>query len=259
MKEAAEQLTLDFKQATAIGQPGGRGTRREDGVRNFLAQRLPAGYAVKAGFAFDAHDRQSKQQDVLIYRVRDTPFLLPGDPAFVPCESLLAAVEIKSTLTAGEVSDSLQKAESIRSLTPFDKNFVDARVRGAPASDEPRCFFSIFAFETDLKEGADWLTRESARFTRVASELQMPPSYVDRLVVLDRGIINCVEGRGHDSVLSSRPVLQLWFAHLINHLFREDRRRKEIDIDIYMGRYMWQSIPGWGKVGPEAQSAAHRR
>jgi hypothetical protein len=39
--------------------------------------------------------------------------------------------------------------------------------------------------------GEDWLPREGARFIRLAQELSVPPQYVDRLIVMDRGIINC--------------------------------------------------------------------
>lgn len=246
MQEAADRLALDFRQATAIKHPGERGSRREEAVRNFLAERLPGGYAVKTGFAFDARDTQSRQLDVLIYRVRDTPFLLSGDPAFVPCESLLAAIEIKSELNAEELGDALRIADSVRALRPFDKSFTDARERGRPADDElPRCFFSLFTFGTDLKGGRDWLIREGARFNRVASKLEISPRRIDRLVVMDRGVINCAAGRGYDSGRGGVNALQIWFVHLINHLLREDRRRKEIDIDIYMGRDRWTALPDW--------------
>jgi hypothetical protein len=198
--------------------------------------------------------------DVLIYRVRDTPFLLAGDPAFVPCESLLAAIEIKSKLTANEVDDALNIANSIRKLKPFDKRFTDARERGRPASDDlPRCFFSVFAFGTDLVEGNDWIIREGTRFARRASELGIPPQYIDRLIVMDRGVINCANGRGHDSIRSGQSALQIWFVHLMNHLLREDRRRKEIDIDIYMGRDRWMALPDWAKATADSKAPGKSR
>jgi hypothetical protein len=265
MKGAGDQLALDFKKATALEHAGARGTRREESVRKFLADQLPRGYAVTTGFVFDARDVQSKQLDVLIYRVRDTPFLLTGDPVLVPYESLLAAIEVKSELNSEKVEDALRIANSIRALSPFDKRFVDARGRGKPADDRPRCLFSIFAFGTDLVEGDDWLIREGARFTRIAGKLSIPPQYVDRLIVMDRGIINCAEGRGHDSVRSKQAAIQIWFVHLINHLLREDRRRKEIDIDIYTGRDRWMVLPTWKSsavslsVGDELQSRAQQK
>jgi hypothetical protein len=265
MRQAGEQLALDFKKATEFDHSGARGTRREESVRNFLASQLPRGYAVATGFAFDALDEMSAQLDVLIYRIRDTPFVLTGDSILVPCESLLAAIEIKSKLTADKLVESLKVANSIRKLKPFDKRFADARSRGMPADELPRCLFTIFAFETDLVEGDDWLIREGARFSRFAQELAIPLQHVDRLVVLDRGIINCAEGRGHDSTRSRQTAIEIWFVHLINHLLREDRRRKEIDIDIYTGRDRWTALPNWpgsaalSSVGAEIQSPQRKR
>lgn len=250
MKEAGEQLALDFRKATAFEHAGIQGGQREESVRRFLQERLPGGYEVTTGTVFDARDKQSKQLDVLIYRVRDTPFLVPGDPVLVPCESLLAAIEIKSTLTAAKLREGLEVARSIRGLRPFDKEFADARTRGQEADDQPRCLFSIFAFGTDLTPGKDWLPREGARFIRVAQELYVPPQYVDRLIVMDRGIINCAEGRGHDTARSGQSAMQIWFVHLINHLLREDRRRKEIDIDIYSSRNRWTALPDWPRPVP---------
>lgn len=259
MKEAGEQLTLDFRSATAFEQAGARGSEREESVRRFLKDRLPGGYDVTTGFVFDARDALSKQLDVLIYRIRDTPFLVNGESVLVPCESLLAAIEIKSVLTPEEIRDGLEIAKSIRALKPFDKSFVDARRRGEQADDNCRCLFTIFAFGTSLTEGEDWLTREGARFMKQANELAIPPQYVDRLIVLDRGIINCAEGRGHDSARSGQSVLQIFFMHLINHLLREDRRRKEIDIDIYGGRDRWMALPNWNRPASKAVAVAESR
>lgn len=244
MKEAAEQLALDFRQATALNHKGERGSRREDSVRRFLQERLPGAYKVDTGIAFDAHDTQSKQLDVLIYRAADTPFLLPGDPAFVPCESLLAAVEIKSTLKVDTIKEALEVGQSLRSLRPFDRTFIDPRQRGEPADDNrPRCLFTIFAFETDLVEGDDWLIRESARLARIAGELNIPLRYVDRLIVMDRGVINLPSARGHDSSRNGLPSIQIWFVHLMNHLVREDRRRPPIDMDLYASPGRWMPLP----------------
>jgi hypothetical protein len=248
MKRAGEQLSIDFKTATAFDHSTARGEYREEGVRQFLSSQKPDRYAIDTGFAYDARDETSGQLDIMIYRRYDTPPLLTGKSLVVPCESLLAAVEVKSKLTAGEIRDSLKIARSIRQLSPFGKQFIDAPGRGAaaPASDMPRCQFSIFAFSTDLEPGDDWLNREGSRLRRYAKELDIPVQWVDRLIVLDRGIINCIEGRGHDSVRSGQSALQIWFVHLLNYLRREDARRKGIDIDIYGGQDQWMSLPDWG-------------
>lgn len=256
MREAGEQLALDFKKATSYPHPGARGTRREDSVRTFLKEQLPAGYGIESGFVFDARDSQSRQLDVLIYRVRDTPFVLAGDPLLVPCESLLAVIEVKSELNAGTLREAFTNAKSVRQLKPFDKSFADVRMKGEPANDLPRCLYSVFAFATDLAEGDHWLLREGERITRTASGLGIPPYYIDRFVVLDRGIINSAEGRGHDCIRSGQSALQIWFVHLMNHLLREDRRRKEIDIDIYTGAGRWMVLPTWLKGRAENRPKA---
>lgn len=148
MKEAAERLAIDFRAATALSHPTGRGSKREESVCSFLEQRLPGFAFATNGFAYDAYDTVSGELDIFVYRERDAPFLLPGPPPFVVCESLLAVIEVKSMLNAAELRNAFNIAKSIRELKPFNKTFVDARRRGLPRrDDEPRCFFSIFAFQ----------------------------------------------------------------------------------------------------------------
>jgi len=77
-------------------------------------------------------------------------------------------------------------------------------------------------------------------------------------LVMDRRVINCAEGRGHDTARSGQSSIQIWFVHLMNHLLREDRRRKEIDIDIYSGRNRWMALPAWkqGTVNSEMRDVS---
>jgi hypothetical protein len=241
MDEATKHLEIRYSGTSIIDHAVTKGAEREDALRDFLTSHLPQGYGVLKGMSYDFLDTQSKQIDLLIYRVRDAPFVKSGTSNLIPCESLIAAIEVKSILSLEEINDCYKKAASIRRLKPFGKKFSDARPRGDESAVKPRCFFSVFAFESDLVAGHDWLDREFRRFSTSAQELKISLTAIDRVVVNGRGVVNLPAKKGHDSLQSGVSPVQHWYVHLLNHLYREERRQ-EIDLEDYLGPDKWRSV-----------------
>src|ERR1019366_4431298 len=181
------------------------GTIREDGFRSFLRSLLSEKYFVGTGFAFDAHDQQSLQLDIVI--AMDPPFVKVFERdgfCLLPCEVVLAVIEVKKVLSLNELRQCLKNAASLRALQPFgDQRFAPGRSHGAVASpDEHRCFYGVVALSSDLTQEA-WAQKEWERVKKVAAETGVPTDVVDRILVLDRGVINTREGRaleGTDNV-----------------------------------------------------------
>ena len=217
---------------------------RETGLRDFLRQLLPDRYYVGAGFAFDANDVQSRQLDVIVALEPPLARVFEKDSiCYLPCEVVLAGIEVKKTLDADEVARAIENAKSIRALRPFGvEAFGTARQGGAPlAKDLHGCFYSLVAFSSDLAKD-DWAKREWGRLKRLSMAAGQDPSVIDRVVMLDRGQINAVEGTAIEDEGGAQRIAASWFIHVLNHLEREAQRRKPFDPDIYTKGKRWTRL-----------------
>lgn len=106
-----------------------------------------------------------------------------------------------------------------------------------------RCFRTIFAYGTNLSEG-DWLTREWERVTQATSELGSDPALIDRIVVLNRGMLNPPSRQGCEDT-EFLSVFHQWFIGMANFLSRENSRRPPVDWQTYQKK----RAPGWRSLG----------
>lgn len=253
---AQASLWNSWKEATSAQHRGVRGGLREASVREFLAARLPTSYSVASGEVIDSRDRYSRQADLLVYEAdRNAPFR-SGDSILLPAEAALAVVEVKSRLTATEMGAAVNVARSIRELSPFGRRFVGTRTDGAPAKDNrPRCFFTLFAYETDLS-AVGWAASEWSRYKGQLAPAD-PRNLIDRIVVLNRGMLNPPSGSVKTAESDSR-VLHEWFVNLVNFLGRESDRRPPMDWQSYFGRYSkgWTALEGRESRPPRETTAS---
>jgi hypothetical protein len=146
-----------------------------------------------------------------------------------------------SRLTQDELDKSFAGARKVDTLRPFKKNFTLAIKDGTAASEDEqlRCFRTIFAFGTNL--GAkDWLDKEWLRVKGAASKANVPLASIDRILVLNRGMLNPPSQAGTDQFLVS-SVFQQWMFNLVNFLARENGRRAPWDWQLYTKK----KTPGW--------------
>jgi hypothetical protein len=237
LEQAEEQLWLSFEKTKGFQHSGLKGTGREDAVAEFLEEHLPRRFGIARGEAFDSRQGRSGQLDLVIYdRMSIRPLPISEQSSLLPSEALLAVVEVKSTLTRDEVRKSLTSAGRIFGLKPYKKEFAFARSGGVDASDQnPRCLYTIFAFDSDLSpEGL--LEKEAARLRDVADEVGVPVQRIDRVVVLERGMLLPPDGRGLANTNEAKMLLREWFLHLTNFLIREAPRRKAFEWEQYVNR-----------------------
>ena len=235
LHDAREQLILGFKKsASAFGHSGIKGDERAAALGTFFRERLPEIFSVAKGEVIDYKDQRSGQLDVVIY---DTAFAAPltrqSENLLVPCESLYVVFEVKSMLNRQEIGRCLKGAEKLRRLRPFKEHFIAARKQGKAAKDKAHRFlYIVFAYETDLSKD-DWLTKEWDRLIDVSVEKGAEHSCIDRLFIVDRGIINPV--RGHGKVIEDDVDLLFLelYLHVMNFLQREKNRRPAMDWQIY--------------------------
>ncbi|MDE0365404.1 MAG: hypothetical protein OXP09_07495 [Gammaproteobacteria bacterium] len=115
-------LVASFDAAGAATSPGLVGSARETSIRKKLQHLLPAGIAVGSGCVIDSYGATSKQLDVVLYEKHLSPvYSINDDPAstYYPCEGVIAAGEIKSTLAATDLEDAFSKVASIKKLRRY--------------------------------------------------------------------------------------------------------------------------------------------
>lgn len=113
----AERMRAELK-LQLIDHPGELGRDREEVIRAFLERHLPKRFTVSTGFVFDATGRVSEQIDVIIADALVCPtFMTAGGVRFFPCEAVVAAGQVKSSMTSESVMrEALGNLESVKSL-----------------------------------------------------------------------------------------------------------------------------------------------
>jgi hypothetical protein len=115
------ELEAKAKKAGVFDHPDNLGAARECFVREFLKDNLPAktqlwtGEIIDHTINFEDTERR-KQVDVAIARDDVPAFRIGGDKYLMPCEAVLATVEVKSRLTKAHFFNALDAIQHWRKL-----------------------------------------------------------------------------------------------------------------------------------------------
>ncbi|WP_295216109.1 DUF6602 domain-containing protein [uncultured Brevundimonas sp.] len=241
LDQAESQLALDASKATNFDHRGLKGNERAAALAAFLTLHLPSVFAVGKGEALDFKDRRTGELDLLIYdRSSAAPIHTGSENVLVPAEALYAVIEVKSVLSAAELETCMAAAKKVRDLRPFKEAFVPAATEGRSQKGRCRCPYIVFAYGSNL--GAEnWAQKEYARIVEAARKSACDADVIDRVVVLDRGIINPQTATALLKDEASGLFLE-FYLHLINFLTREKKRRAPIDWTAYTGRSTWVQL-----------------
>lgn len=242
LDDAHKQISLDYDKTKGFGNSSIKGEERSEALADFLKSRLPPTFGVSTGEVIDSGDRRTGQLDIIIFDQTATRPVFSGKKnELYPCEAVYAVIEVKSELTKKELGTCLVAAQKLRRLKPFRQRFVETRDGGKSADGKAhRCMYIIFSFSSNLNE-EKWLQTEYDRVMRCASEQKINKSVVDRLIILDRGIINPTIGRGKSIRDAPTSLFAEFFLHLVNFLEREHKRRPTIS----WSQYSLPQSKGW--------------
>lgn len=157
------------KVAAELEHNGVMGALRESLMTELFRPLIPQDFGIATGVIISADGLQSPQQDIVIYNKSILPPLLTDGPAIVPIESVVATIEVKSTLTAKEIQMAYGNAYALRRFRMLsgvygpDGNTMDVRVTDAenkllppsqylPPSMTPSF---LFAYRSDLIEKSE--------------------------------------------------------------------------------------------------------
>jgi hypothetical protein len=145
------------KSAKQVEHLGFRGRAREIFAQSMLAPFLESNFGVCTGFIVDSRGNSSRQIDIIIYDKSLIPSIMFSvTEGIVPVESVLAAIEVKSTLTAEELRSAIQNARSVKALQPdfreIDDESGDTRLGPSPKSSVLCCLYSFTSNVTSARE-----------------------------------------------------------------------------------------------------------
>jgi hypothetical protein len=246
LEDAKSELLLGASKAAIFEHKGIRGDERAASLAKFFRERLPDKFGIGKGEAIDFEDRRTGQLDVIIYdRSSCVPLSAQRENLLLPAEALYAVIEVKSIVNQEELTTSYKAAAKVRALRPFESEFVAPRQDGASASDgRVRCMYVIFGYTSNLSNDEDWLEKENQRLASAAVEANAPLDCVDRLIVLDRGMLRPSASAGKRVSGDDISLFVDTYLHVVNFVNRESGRREPIDWQLYGPR----TSRGWTKL-----------
>ena len=143
-EKQADILHGKYKSSSIKGHKPDTGTNREEILKEYVELHLPKTVTpYLGGKIIDSIDNASRQTDIIIYNNSYPRFgALPKSYYF--SEGVVAAIEVKSLLTSGELDNALVKIDSV-------KKCQLEYVRTALSTPPKHIFTGIFAFEMKYK------------------------------------------------------------------------------------------------------------
>lgn len=150
--------------AGSVEHHGMVGNIREIFLTDVILPLLPDGFRAGTGKVIDRAGKLSAQTDIVIYnKSRFSPLLFDEKTGIFPIDCVYYAIEVKSTVTASELRDAIEKGKTIRSLIGPPVNHV------------------LFGFRTDVKDKRTDLLR----IQKYQTEYPFPP--INIYCVVDSG------------------------------------------------------------------------
>jgi len=117
----AAALKARLTQTRAILQhPGQKGTAAETALKEMLRATLPERLGISEGVIASSDGTLSAQQDLLIYDAAHAPvFFQTGGTKAIPMEFVYAMIEVKTNLTAADLTDTSKKNATFRSKQKY--------------------------------------------------------------------------------------------------------------------------------------------
>ena len=145
MQKTGEDIVAAFDKADDVTTPSGIGDAKEKSVIERLDQILPVGIGVGSGFVFDSYGKTSQQMDVVLFEKDICPrFSYSESATYYPCESVIAAGEIKSAIGKAELSDVFSKTKSVKSLKRF------SQPEYSPLQQRDCFFYRVYGSKTEI-------------------------------------------------------------------------------------------------------------
>lgn len=171
-----------------------KGTPRENFLKSFLTDHLSERVAVGQGEIIDARTQNSDprhQNDIIIYRRNFPRITFDQAISAYLAESVVATIEVKSTLSKDELGKAIRAAHDIKQLERHDRNVLSMGYR------PPSILSYVVAYDGPASMGTvnSWLNpihRElGLSYPLISSQnrLTTPSPSLDGIFVLGKGFV----------------------------------------------------------------------
>lgn len=193
--DAVEDVLVALTRIQAnSGHPIHKGTPRELFIREFLSDHLPSSVDIGTGEIIDSNSTpgQSRNQfDIVLFK-KNYPKLHFGGSIFgFMAESVIATIEVKSTLDEKGIDQAVTAAHNVKSLMPS----VNAGMRIGWLPPKPLSFVVAYDGPANMSTVGNWITtshRENSIPFPVWNEenrTKTPGTALDAVFVLKHGFI----------------------------------------------------------------------
>lgn len=160
----AKRLRLESQEMAGLIQHNGeRGTANESSLSSLLMRSLPPSVRVATGEIIDGCGGVSPQMDTVILSNTFHPVIFAQtEERLFPIESVLLCVEVKTTLTSGEVADIAAKVRKFRQLHSSSGVTPELAVFAHRAGSAPSTVAKWFFDLDDDERPAFFIVNDSA-------------------------------------------------------------------------------------------------
>ncbi|MFT3710250.1 MAG: hypothetical protein QM817_21695 [Archangium sp.] len=197
MSAIEKQLAANSAIAANAGHSIHKGTPREAFIADFLESHLSNRVAIGTGEVIDAKSQagaQRHQHDIVIYRPEYPRLSFGGGISAFLIESVVATIEVKSTLTRAELENATRAAGYLKNLTPsrgggFSSGYIPPKVLTyIVAYDGPKQMSTVHSWIAPI-HSALGIQSPPALPPTLDERVAIPSTSFDGVFVLGRGLL----------------------------------------------------------------------
>lgn len=177
----AKSLGILSKQKKGVKHPRHRGDAREDDFISVLKSVMPTTLGISKGIVVSLHGFQSSEQDCMIFDSSVTARLASaGDIHYIPVDSILCSVEVKSNLTIAELRKAILNVAGLKKLRYKNSNEANYF---KPPNDGNEILSFVFAYSSSFSP-----TKLAEKLTELNKDI--PPNLrINAVFILNSGLI----------------------------------------------------------------------
>jgi hypothetical protein len=202
-----------------------KGTPREAFIKEFLESHLSENVAIGTGEIIDANSKpnvQRNQYDIILYKKNYPKLDFGSGISGFLIESVIATVEVKSTLTQKDMEQSIKAAKNAKELTPNTLSSFSA------GYIPPKVLSYVIAYEgpANMQTVYNWIPAihstlgvTIADLPQDAKRLSTPSPSIDGAFILNKGFLyfdNVPNGFTNTSERAAHPKMKWLYADTPN-------------------------------------------